>query len=127
MVKQIDEAYDTDNFFSTFLSGGALQAMHSYTHSGLRQLSRRFTGRSVEPNYGEEEIVEAINVTTIAICLMARILLMTVGKQKEADQAQGDHGCLRLSASGADFRRPFGARLGEEIHTQGSACGFTLG
>jgi Family of unknown function (DUF6988) len=87
MVKDIDGAYDTGTFFSKFIND-SWEAMNSYTHTGLRQLSRRFTGGHVRPNYSDDEILEVINTTTVAICFTARLVLMAVGRQKEADEAE---------------------------------------
>lgn len=38
-------------------------AMNSFTHSGYTQIERRFGKSSIEPNYDEKEIDEAINFT----------------------------------------------------------------
>jgi hypothetical protein len=52
--------------------------MNIYTHTGVQQLSRRFSGEFVEPNYANEEQEEVVkfaavmsNVATIAMCEMA--------------------------------------------------------
>ena len=88
MVQAIDEAYQVDTYFSDLIGDGTLAAMHSYTHSGLRQLTRRFTGHSVEPNYGEKEVLEVLNSTTIAICLMARLLTFVTGRLEQGGSAE---------------------------------------
>jgi hypothetical protein len=37
------------------------KAMNSYTHSGFMQIVRRNTASTIEPNYTEDEILEALN------------------------------------------------------------------
>ena len=44
----------------------AREALHSYTHAGLVQVGRRFTGADLAVNYSEEEILELARVSTTA-------------------------------------------------------------
>ena len=46
-------------------------AMNDYTHSGMRQISRRFVQDGVEPNYDVAEIKEVLDGTNVALLLMA--------------------------------------------------------
>jgi hypothetical protein len=53
--------------------------MNSYTHSGYLQVVRRITANSIEPNYSEAEITEALNfantvglMSAIEVALLAR-------------------------------------------------------
>jgi hypothetical protein len=47
-------------------------AMNSFTHSGFHQVGRRNTETSIEPNYSEEEILEALNFAN-AIGLLSAV------------------------------------------------------
>jgi hypothetical protein len=71
-AKQIDAAYEAGNFFEDLRVRG-WEALCSYSHSGMLQLGRRFTGTKVIPNYGEQEVYEA--TTTVTTCI-----LLLVGK-----------------------------------------------
>ena len=62
--------------------------MCSYTHSGLLQITRRFTGDEVKPNYQDGEILEVLNATNIAVILVSRMFFMSVGRQAEADEVE---------------------------------------
>ena len=60
----------------------------SYTHSGGRQIARRFTGDEVKPNYTDVETAQALNLATIALMLLMRAFFMSMGKQPEADEVE---------------------------------------
>jgi hypothetical protein len=54
------------------------KAMNSYTHTGMQQIVRRLTSETIEANYDDDEIIEAINfscgigwLVAIAICDVA--------------------------------------------------------
>jgi len=60
----IQEIERIDGFKEGILSNAKLKswsAMNSYTHSGFMQIARRNTASTIEPNYSEDEILEAIN------------------------------------------------------------------
>jgi hypothetical protein len=67
--------------------------MSGYTHTGMQQITRRLTAESVEANYDDDEVVEAINfacgigwLVAIATCDIANrtdIALTIVQKVKE--------------------------------------------
>jgi hypothetical protein len=71
--ERIDAFFHTDGFFEHFLKG-ATKALHSYTHAGLLQLGRRFTGRDLRPSYSEGEIIEVIRTTTSAAFLVTNLV-----------------------------------------------------
>ncbi len=71
----IEEIERIDGFEEGVLSGTKLKswkAMNSFTHSGFMQIARRNTASTIEPNYTEDEIVEAVNFA-IAIGLLSAI------------------------------------------------------
>jgi Family of unknown function (DUF6988) len=87
MVAMIDQRYSTDKFF-TSIKKRSWAAMCSYTHSGLLQITRRFTGDEVKPNYKDGEILEVLNATNIAVLLVSRMFFVSVGHQREADKVE---------------------------------------
>ena len=87
MVKQIDEKLKTDGFFLEFKKN-AWTALNSYTHTGLLQLSRRFTGQRVEPEYSEAECIEVVHVITTSIVLLGRFFTVSTGRLAEAEAAE---------------------------------------
>lgn len=87
LVSACDKALGTAQFFQT-IKKQAWKAMNSYTHSGIRQLTRRFSAGKVEPNYSDGEIKEVIDATTTTMLLQGRLFCAAVGKQKEADQVE---------------------------------------
>ena len=87
MVNDIDQKLKMNGFFLEFKKN-AWTAMNSYTHTGLLQLSRRFSRTRVEPRYSETESVEVIHVITIAIVLLGRFIAVQTGRTAEAEQAE---------------------------------------
>ena len=59
----------------------------SYTHSGALQLARRFVFDEVKPNYSKGEIVEALNLATMALLFSLPPLLLSMGYVSEAEEA----------------------------------------
>src|SRR5687767_7314201 len=55
IVEAVDKAFGTGSHFADIKKQG-WKAMNSYTHGGLLQLTRRFSGTRVEPNYKDGEI-----------------------------------------------------------------------
>jgi hypothetical protein len=86
LVQDVDNAYGTGGFFSEVKRRG-WNAMNSYTHSGILQLSSRFDGDSVTPNYDEGALTEAVNTTTIAIAMMGRFLSLATNRTGAAATA----------------------------------------
>jgi len=74
MARAIDAKYHGYGFFEG-LKNRAWTALCSYTHTGMLQLGRRFTGHSVEPAYTDQEIFEATtSVTTCILLLIGKFL-----------------------------------------------------
>jgi hypothetical protein len=59
--------------------------LSSYTHSGARQLTRRFTFDEVKPRYTEHELAQALSTATEALLFCSVLLLKTWGAHDEAD------------------------------------------
>lgn len=63
--KLIEELEETEGFKERVLSRlkvNSWNAMNSYAHSGIAQLSRRVRGDEITPNYSDEEIVEVLKL-----------------------------------------------------------------
>jgi hypothetical protein len=73
------------NGFLQDLKSRAWPALCSYTHTGLLQSGRRFTGHNVQPAYTEDEIFDATTaVTTCILLLIGKFLAV----QNHADGCQ---------------------------------------
>jgi hypothetical protein len=70
---QNDNAFDMKGFFQEFLTK-ARAALHSYTHVGMLQLGRRFSGTDLIANYSEAEIVEVIRASTSSLFMVNNIV-----------------------------------------------------
>jgi hypothetical protein len=82
MAKAIDQCYHANGRF-TDLKNRGWEALCSYTHTGLLQLGRRFTGHQLEPSYTDGEIVEiTTTVTTCVLLLLGRFF----ARQKYPDE-----------------------------------------
>jgi Family of unknown function (DUF6988) len=79
MASAIDAATTRDpndpNDFFTDLKKRGWKSLCSYTHSGLLQLGRRFTGDKAEPSYNDEEIVEITTSCSTCILLLVGTFL----------------------------------------------------
>lgn len=80
--KEIDAAFGTGDFFENLLKG-ARNALHSYTHAGLLQVGRRFSGTDLTPSYSETEIIEVIRTTSSAAFLVTNLVTKHFGFEEE--------------------------------------------
>ena len=87
MAQSIDEKYASDTFFST-LRDSSWAAMCSYTHSGLLQVGRRFTGNIIKPNYSEGAILEALNSTNWVIIFIIRLYFIGTNQIPEVKEIE---------------------------------------
>jgi hypothetical protein len=58
------------------------KAMNSYTHSGFMQIVRRNTASTIEPNYTEDEILEALNFAN-AVGLLSALEISHLASSEE--------------------------------------------
>jgi len=84
MAKAIDTACGINYFHN--LKQQSWGALNSYTHTGVLQLGRRFTGDRLEPSYKDGEKIEVIHTATIMLLLIVRPFLAKHGRQNEAVQ-----------------------------------------
>ena len=79
---EIDTAFDMEGVFQNFLNG-AKEALHGYTHAGLHQLGRRFSGTDLVPNYSDGEILEVIQTSTSAVFMVNNLVTKHLGFDEE--------------------------------------------
>ncbi len=75
----IDKAFGLQGFFHKFINGNGdgkrLGALHSFTHSGLSQLGRRFQGGDLHAHYRDGEIIEVIHTSSTAVFLVTNLVV----------------------------------------------------
>jgi hypothetical protein len=76
---KIDADFGLDHLMENFLNDVTRSALHSYTHSGLLQLGRRFDGSDIRPNYKDDEVIEVIRVATSAIFMVTNLVTKHFG------------------------------------------------
>ena len=70
---QIDGWFGLQGYMEGFLDR-ARKTLHSFTHSGLSQLGRRFQGNDLVAHYDDEEIIEAVYVATHAVFMVTALV-----------------------------------------------------
>jgi hypothetical protein len=80
---KIDADFGLDHLMENFLNEVTRSALHSYTHSGLLQLGRRFDGNDIKPNYSDDEVIEVIRVTTSAVFMVANLVTKHFGFEED--------------------------------------------
>jgi hypothetical protein len=88
MARAIDTKYRAHGFFED-LKNRAWPALCSYTHTGLLQLGRRFTGSDVKPAYTDDEIFEATTTVTTCILLLVGKFLAVQNHVDDCRAAEG--------------------------------------
>lgn len=86
--QQIDQAFGLGHLFQNFLPEPARDALHSYTHSGVVPLMRRFEGTVVAANYPENEILALINTTASALFMVTSLVTKHFAFDKQWKSAQ---------------------------------------
>lgn len=67
MASAIDEKYNGEGLFGA-LKNRCWPALCSYTHTGMLQLAKRFTGHDAEPAYKDADMMVAM--TTVTTCIL---------------------------------------------------------
>jgi hypothetical protein len=84
IVEQVDKVYEMGTFWQEFKKN-SWSAMNDYTHSGMRQINRRFNEDAVEPSYDLGEIVEVLNGINMALLIMALFFFTKYNKEEEIE------------------------------------------
>jgi hypothetical protein len=88
---EIDSAFNyklpgaADGLFEHFLKDK--NVLHSFTHSGMPQLGRRFNGANLEVNFEPEEVINFAHISTSALALVTILLAAQFGLKAEAQEA----------------------------------------
>lgn len=86
--------------------------MCDYTHSGSRQIARRFTESELKPDYSDGAIVQAVNLTNVAVLLMTGMLFFSMGDESKADKS-------------ASMLRDYAKHFGEQLQATNTASRTT--
>ncbi|MGA8151413.1 MAG: hypothetical protein WB952_10725 [Terriglobales bacterium] len=89
---QIDEAFGLGKVFQNFLPEDVRNALHSYTHSGVVPLKRRFEGSDVAANYPDAEILALINTTASGVFMVTSLVTRHFEFDKEWEEANRLYG-----------------------------------
>jgi hypothetical protein len=84
MRAEISESYRHEGTFKRL--GQVWSALCSFTHSGGRQISRRFTDHEVKPSYSDAQAAQGMNLATIALLLLCGTFFNSIGCPWEAEQ-----------------------------------------
>ncbi len=90
--REIDEAFGLGHVFQNFLPEPVRGALHSYTHSGVVPLRRRFDGTDVAANYPDVEILALINTTASALFMVTSLVTRHFEFEKQWEEAQRLYG-----------------------------------
>jgi hypothetical protein len=69
LAPRLDKAFDLEGLLGKIMDQARV-VFHSYTHGGVMQLGRRFKGYDLQPNYGDDSIIEVIRSTTSAVWMV---------------------------------------------------------
>jgi len=83
----IDAEFGLGDLFKNFLNG-ARSALHSYTHAGVSQLSRRFDGHDLKSRYDDDEIIDVIRTCTSAVWIVTNLVTKHLHFEDESQKAQ---------------------------------------
>ena len=96
MAEAIDTVYRTGGFFSR-LKQGTWKHLCDFTHTGVRQVFRRFKGKTIEPNYTPQIMLTATNMVNAAVLLAGAALFDLMGYQdelREVNRLMAEYGLL---------------------------------
>jgi hypothetical protein len=86
----IDKAFGLQGFFHKFLNGNGdgkrLGALHSFTHSGLSQLGRRFKRGDLQAHYQDGEIIEVIRTSSTSAYLATNLVVKHFKFEAESEE-----------------------------------------
>jgi hypothetical protein len=80
--KEIDKAFGLD-FFAKSLSKAVRDALHSYTHSGSFQISRRFDENAIKSRYSDGAILNVIEASMTAVFMATIVVTKHFGFEEE--------------------------------------------
>ena len=87
LVIEIDKAFGTGDSWQT-IKTGTWASMNDYTHSGIRQIGRRFQDDQVLQNYDTGEVLEVLNGVNVALILVAHLFFNIFGKIEACEEVE---------------------------------------
>jgi hypothetical protein len=88
MAEAIDAASSTSSSFQG-LKQGSWSILCSFSHNGMQQLGRRFTGNVMEPSYPDSQKATVMELATVCILLLAKGFLEARGLTREVEEIAG--------------------------------------
>lgn len=85
-LKEIEQLESFKSGALSNLKKQAWSAMSSYTHGGYQQIARRVKGKTIDPNYADEEIIEVLRLSQ-AFAIMAFIQIVLVAGRRDLETA----------------------------------------
>jgi hypothetical protein len=76
---RIDKAFQTGGLFRQ-AKHDAWKAMNAYTHGGLSQLVRQFSGNRISAAYKEEDLLEGLRAATASVLLLGYLVAHVTAK-----------------------------------------------
>jgi hypothetical protein len=98
MAQAIDTKYQAQGFCED-LRARSWAALCSYTHTGMLQLGRRFTGANAQPAYTDEEIFGATTSATTCILLLVGKFLAVQNHDTDCREVEAMIGTYGPAAS----------------------------
>ena len=96
LTKAVDQAFsDPKEKLLTFFQQAkedAWEATNSYTHSGLLQLARQFSGDRIEARYADEDLLSAASASTASVLMLGYLIARITSREKEAAAIEGMFG-----------------------------------
>jgi hypothetical protein len=80
--REIDTVFGTGELFQRFLADGR-KAFHSFTHAGMSQVGRRFSGADLAASYEEGAVLEVIRISTSAVFIVNNLVTKHFGFEEE--------------------------------------------
>jgi hypothetical protein len=99
LIRNVELALGKDNAVLSVMHANQWDILCSFTHTGFRQVTRRYTGYVLSPNYPESEIVQALRFTG-AVGLLAMTELATYSNNWTLARATLDRS--RMAATSAN-------------------------
>lgn len=88
MAKAIDALSSTGSSFQN-LKHGSWSILCSFSHNGIEQLRRRFTGNVIQPSYPNSQIATVVELATVCILLLTKGFLEARGLTREVEEIAG--------------------------------------
>jgi hypothetical protein len=89
MAKAIDAASNTGGRIFQDFKRGAWSILCSFSHNGMQQLGRRFTGTMMQPSYPDSQKATIMELATVCVLLLAQGFLEARGFAREAEEIAG--------------------------------------